>query len=226
MNEASVFDSFAWWDSRDVLTYITPARLDYLLSVAGRLSGSKVLDLGCGGGLLAEPLARIGAVVTGVDVSIPSLLLAREHAKQSGLQIDYRQARAEKLPFADASFDTVVAFDVLEHVDNLPQAISEAARVLRPGGRFIFDTMNRTLLCLLAVIWIGERLWPGGPPRGSHQWDKLIRPSELKKLLSSNGIQTIEVRGFMPLGIDRRGHLQMRLTRIESLSYVGYGLRK
>jgi len=222
----SVFDSFPWWDQRDVLTQITPTRYRYLRRAAGQLRGQRVLDLGCGGGLLAEPLSRAGARVTGIDLSASALAVAREHAARSDLRIEYIQARAERLPFRTASFDIVVAFDVLEHLDDLPAAIAEISRVLRPRGRLVYDTMNRTLLCLVAVIWIGERLWPGGPPRGTHDWRKLLKPQELADLMARNGIANVETRGFMPVGVDRRGHLQMCLAPFRWISYVGWGIRK
>lgn len=222
----AVFDRFAWWDQADVLTYITPARFDYLRSVAGSLRGSRVLDLCCGGGLLAEPLARAGARVAGIDVSENSLNVARSHARSGGLDIGYVLAPAELIPFADESFDLVVAFDALEHVDDLPATMQQVARVLCPGGRVIYDTMNRTFLCRAIVIWIGEKLWPGGPPKGTHDWRKLIKPHELIGLMAEYGIVNRETHGFVPSGIDLRGRLKMRLAPYRGLSYVGYGVKQ
>jgi 2-polyprenyl-6-hydroxyphenyl methylase / 3-demethylubiquinone-9 3-methyltransferase len=222
---ASVFDDFAWWDERDVLTYITPARFAYARSVSGPLRGRRVLDLCCGGGLLAEPVAREGGRVTGIDISANALQVARRHAAESGLEIGYVRSPAELLPFAAESFDLALAFDALEHVDDLPETIQQVSRVLRPGGRLIYDTMNRTIFCLVAAIWIGENLWPGGPPKGTHEWRKLIKPRELVKLMAEHGIANVETRGFMPMGIDRRGRLKMRLGPYRGLSYVGYGVK-
>lgn len=221
----SVFDTFPWWDQGDVLTQITPARFAYLREAADRLEGTRVLDLGCGGGLLAEPMAQAGARVAGVDISGSALRAASAHARQSRLEIDYLLSPAERLPLRDEAFDTVVAFDVLEHMENLPAAIGEIARVLRPGGRFIYDTMNRTLLCRLMVIWIGERLWKGGPPSGTHDWRRFIKPKELVGMLASNGIVNLQTRGFVPRGIDRRGRLRMGFSPYQGLSYVGYGIK-
>ncbi|HZK67140.1 MAG TPA: methyltransferase domain-containing protein [Chloroflexota bacterium] len=150
---ASVFDDYQWWNERDVLTQVTPARLAYLRRVAGALEGARVLDLGCGGGMLAEPLARAGARLTGIDVSFNALAAARDHARQSALGIGYLRSLGEELPFRDGAFDLVVAFDVLEHLEDLPMAMEEIGRVLRPGGRFVYDTMNRTLLCRVPVVW-------------------------------------------------------------------------
>ncbi len=224
-NTRSVFDDFRWWDEGDVLTQITPARWDYLRKTAGRLSGQRVLDLGCGGGMLAEPMAAAGARVTGIDPSAASLEAAREHASKNGLEIDYRLARAEQIPFDDESFDLVAAFDVLEHLDDLERSLGEVARVLRPGGRLIYDTMNRTLVSRVVVIWIGERLWPGGPPRGTHQWERFIKPVELISLLSKKGMINVEIRGFVPGGIDRRGRLRMVIGPYRGISYLGLAFK-
>ena len=223
--DASVFDDFPWWDEGDVLTYITPARFAYLRSVSGPLTGCRVLDLGCGGGLLSEPLAQAGANVTGIDISEHAVGVAARHARESGLDIRYLRSPAERLPFGDDSFDIVVAFDVLEHVDDLSPTMEQIARVLRPGGKLIYDTMNRTFLCRATVIWIGEHLWKGGPPRGTHDWRKLIKPRELVELMGRNGITNVETRGFMPRGIDLKGRLRMGLGPYKGMSYVGYGVK-
>lgn len=221
----SIFEDFPWWDPGDVLTIITPTRFSYIASAAGDLKDRQVLDLGCGGGLLAEPLAWAGAKVTGIDVARGALTAAREHAEGSALNIDYLQAGAEGLPFRDGAFDVVIAFDVLEHVDSLGETVREASRVLRPGGEFVYDTMNQTLLCRAVVVWIGENFWKGGPPKGTHDWRKFIKPERLVALLAENGIKNVETRGFMPKGIDRRGRLQMGFSSFKGLSYVGYGVK-
>ncbi len=182
------------------------------------------MDLGCGGGLLSEPLARAGAWVDGIDTSFAALSEARRHAEGASLSVHYTQAHAEALPYKDESFDTVVAFDVLEHVSDLGTAIEEVSRVLRPGGRLIYDTMNRTLTCRVVVIWIGENLWKGGPPKGTHNWVSLIPPKRLLDLLRQNGIANIEMRGFLPLP-DLRGRMRMRLSNFKGISYVGYGVK-
>ncbi|MDP2660833.1 MAG: bifunctional 2-polyprenyl-6-hydroxyphenol methylase/3-demethylubiquinol 3-O-methyltransferase UbiG [Dehalococcoidia bacterium] len=224
MTPRSVFDSFPWWDTGDVLTQITPSRFEYIRSVLGNLAGRQVLDLGCGGGLLSEPLARAGARVEGVDLSLASLSQARRHAEQGSLHVHYSQAQAEALPYKDDSFDTVIAFDVLEHLSNLGMAIEEVSRVLRPGGRLIYDTMNRTFISRVVVIWIGENLWKGGPPKGTHAWGSLIPPKRLLDLLCRNGIADIEMRGFLPLP-DLKGRLRMRLSPFKGISYAGYGVK-
>ncbi|MHB1131765.1 MAG: bifunctional 2-polyprenyl-6-hydroxyphenol methylase/3-demethylubiquinol 3-O-methyltransferase UbiG [Chloroflexota bacterium] len=221
-----MFDDFAWWDERDVLTQITPDRLAYIGKVAWPLAGRSLLDVGCGGGMLAEPLARAGARVTGIDVSASALQVASSHARQSASAIGYLQATAEQLPFPDASFDLVVAFDVLEHVADLASSIREISRVLRVGGKLIYDTMNRTFMSRLMVIWIGEHLWRGGPPRGTHHWHKLIKPRELAALLDREGIANVETKGFLPNPIADFGRLRMSIAPYKGVSYVGYGIKR
>ena len=152
----ALYDRLAdsWWDESGLLhslTALNPARFGYMRRVLVeelRISplGLRVLDIGCGGGLLAEEFARLGCVVTGVDPSAESLAAAREHAMSQGLAIRYQCARGEALPFADASFDAAFCCDVLEHVDDLSRVIAETARVLRPRGIYLFDTINRTFL--------------------------------------------------------------------------------
>lgn len=224
-SRGSVFDDFRWWDQGDVLTQITPSRFAYIRSVAGDLHKQRVLDVGCGGGLLSEPLRLAGAHVTGIDVSENALVAARNHARARALSIDYLRSPAERLPFADGSFDAAVAFDVLEHISDLPSSIAEISRVLSRGGRLIYDTMNRTLLCRITVIWIGERLWRGGPPRGTHDWRRFIKPRELVELLEANGIRNVETRGYMPVGVDLHGRLSMHRSPYKGLSYLGYGVK-
>ena len=223
--EASVFDRFPWWDPGDVLTRITPVRFSYIASVCGDLTGYRVLDLGCGGGLLAEPLRQAGADVIGIDISVRALQVARRHASEEQVEIAYLRSAAESLPFGVGCFDLVVAFDVLDHVSDLGKTIQEISRVLRRGGKLMYDTMNRTFLCRAIVIWIGENLWKGGPPKGTHDWRKFVRPEELVALLARNGFVNVETQGFIPKCVDRRGRLRMGLSSFKGLSYVGYGVK-
>ena len=150
--------------------------------------GLEVLDVGCGGGLLAE-FAALGARVTGVDPSVDSLAAARTHARQSGFAIHYQPGVGEQLPLPDASFDAVYCCDVLEHVDDLGRTVREIARVLRPGGVFLYDTINRTRRSRLLVIklsqdWAATR-WA---EPNTHDWRCFIRPAELERKPAAAGL--------------------------------------
>jgi 2-polyprenyl-6-hydroxyphenyl methylase / 3-demethylubiquinone-9 3-methyltransferase len=153
-----------WWDEHQPLsairTALNPARLEYFARVFAALgidpAGKVTVDVGCGGGLLAEEAARLGARVIGVDPSLSSLAIARAHAEASGLSIDYRAGAGEHLPVDDASADIVYCVDVLEHVQDLDAVVSETARVLKPGGLYLYDTINRTRLSKLVVIKLAQ----------------------------------------------------------------------
>ncbi|MEE9278195.1 MAG: bifunctional 2-polyprenyl-6-hydroxyphenol methylase/3-demethylubiquinol 3-O-methyltransferase UbiG, partial [Dehalococcoidia bacterium] len=174
----------AWWEPNGplrALHEVNPVRLDYFLGVLGDLNGRRVLDLGCGGGLMTEAYARAGALTVGLDLSRPSLLAARRHARaRAHRSPDYVHAPAETLPFADASFDAVCTADSLEHVAHLPAVLDECVRVLRPGGRFVFDTINRTWLSRVMFIWAAQRLLRFAPPH-THAFDRFIPPAELRR---------------------------------------------
>ena len=200
--------SDTWWDENEVfstlLLWLNPVRFGYFrrvlleqLKVEPR--GMETLDVGCGGGLLAEEFARLGCKVTGIDPSERSLATARTHAQQSGLDINYLAGVGEQLPFADAAFDLVYCCDVLEHVGNLAQVISEIARVLRPGGIFLYDTINRTPLSRLILVKMAQE-WPATRfmPPNLHDWQQFIKPRELVSLLRSNGLTNQDLKGMTP----------------------------
>jgi 2-polyprenyl-6-hydroxyphenyl methylase / 3-demethylubiquinone-9 3-methyltransferase len=243
-----------WWEEDGFMallrTAVNPPRFDYFRSVMiERLQlqpgALKVLDVGCGGGLLSEPFAALGCEVTGVDRSLPTLNAARAHAARSALAIRYLEASAESLPFDAQTFDAVVCCDVLEHVDDLGQVIREIARVLRPGGVFFFDTINRTLTSKLVAIklaqdWRITRLIP----RDVHVWHKFIRPGELAQLLEHNQLASAEMLGLSPamnpftalsallqtkLGrmsfAELGSRLRLKASSDLSISYMGYALR-
>src|SRR5512141_1101674 len=178
----------SWWDESGflhALAALNPARFGYMRRVLIeelRLApvGLQVLDIGCGGGLLAEEFARLGCTVMGVDPSEESLVATRTHAAPQGLPIEYQRALGEALPFPDESFDIVYCCDVLEHVSDLRQVIAETARVLKPGGTYLYDTINRTLQSRLIVIkLLQEWRWTALMPPRLHDWKMFIRPSEL-----------------------------------------------
>src|SRR6266700_6887216 len=196
-----------WWDEREPLsmlrTMLNPARLGYFRQVLGRLgldpAGLPVLDVGCGGGFLAEELARLGCSVTGIDPSAPTVLTARRHAAGAGLAIDYRVATGESIPFPDDAFAAVACCDVLEHVDDLDRVVAEIGRVLRPGGVLLYDTVNRTALTWLVAIKLAQDWrWTRFLPRDLHDWRRFIRPGELRSALGRHGLRHVETVGLWP----------------------------
>ncbi|HEV2582661.1 MAG TPA: methyltransferase domain-containing protein, partial [Ktedonobacteraceae bacterium] len=138
--------------------------------------------------------------------------------------IHYVQGSGEALPFADGSFSAIVCLDVLEHVGNVKKTIGEIARVLAPGGVFVFDTINRTLLARAVLIWYGEHVPIGGLKPGVHQYEKFIKPRELTALLVGSGLQVRELTGFMPRGF-KQGRFSMRPGWFKGVAYVGYATK-
>jgi 2-polyprenyl-6-hydroxyphenyl methylase/3-demethylubiquinone-9 3-methyltransferase len=186
-----------WWDPAGpagVLHAMNPARLGFYLAALGDQGGRLVLDAGCGGGLVSKGLAEAGVRVVGVD-RLPGCLEVARRAVPAGLRTAVGEL--ERLPFADASFDAVVAADVLEHVPDLPAAVAELARVLRPGGAFLFDTINRTAWAWFTALFGAERLL-GLVPRGTHDWRLFIRPAELDVLLRRVGLAEVATAGLVP----------------------------
>ena len=186
-----------WWDPAGpaaVLHAMNRARLGFYLQALGDLRGRLLLDAGCGGGLVAKGLAAAGATVVGLDRSAASLGVARRAVGGGLLPV---AGRLERLPLADASVDAVVAADVLEHVPDLPAAVAELARVLRPGGRLLFDTINRTAWAWLVALLGAERLLRL-IPRGTHDWRLFIRPAELDRLCRRAGLRAVATVGLAP----------------------------
>jgi 2-polyprenyl-6-hydroxyphenyl methylase/3-demethylubiquinone-9 3-methyltransferase len=182
---------------------MVPARLRTFDRIVGGWNGKRVLDLGCGGGFMAEALAGRGALVTGIDPSPCAIDIARRHAEAGGLAIDYAIGKGEDLPLADRSVDIVVCVDVLEHVDDLDRVIAEIGRVLEPGGLFLFDTINRNWLAARVMITFGEnilRLLPAG----THDPARFIRPEELRRKVVNAGFVMGNFVGFGPRGVNRR----------------------
>ena len=243
-----------WWRDDSLLsllrTVMNPVRFPYMRSVIlERLgidpAGRTVLDVGCGGGLLAEEFARLGCRVTGVDPSRESLATARAHAEQSGLEIEYATGVGEELPFEDGSFEIVYCCDVLEHVTDLDRVLAETARVLRPGGLYLYDTINRTLRSRLVMIKLFQE-WPSTAlmEPNLHDWDMFIKPPELVASLQRSGLENRELVGIRPAGnpvamvrslrgrargeipfdeLARR--LSMTESRDKSISYMGYAIK-
>ena len=162
----------------------------------------------------------------GIDPSENALEVARAKVRQSGLGQNayFEQGYAEKLPYADGSFSVIVCLDTLEHVNDLTKTLQEIARVLAPGGIFIFDTINRTLIARLALIWIGERIAINGLPAGIHDYQKFIKPNELRNELIKNGLVIGEMTGFMPRNF-KNGRMIMGPGWFTSVSYIGYAIK-
>lgn len=224
-NDLTIYDTVAdrWWsdDIRWVRTLknLVPGRLAWFDRQID-WQEKAVLDLGCAGGFMAEALAARGAHVTGIDPALGAIDAARAHARAQGLRIGYDVGVGEALPYDDASFDAVVCVDVLEHVADLNKVMAEVARVLRPGGMFLFDTINRNLLARLATITIAEdvlRLLP----RGTHDPAMFIKPAELRAAMLGAGLVPGATTGLGPRGINRRFDLTFGPLPLTAILYMG-----
>lgn len=223
-NEASHFGALAaeWWDpkgSSAMLHKLNPVRLGFIRSALDAHFGGDgksrfpllnrtALDVGCGAGLLCEPLARLGAAVTGVDAAPENIAAAKAHAALSGLQIDYRagEIAAQGL----GQFDVVTSMEVIEHVHDPAVFIGELKRHLKPDGLLLLSTPNRTPASRLFLVEAAERL--GQVPRGTHDWDKFLTPDELTDLLDIAGIEIVDMQGiaFSPLsGLHLSGNMAL-----------------
>jgi 2-polyprenyl-6-hydroxyphenyl methylase / 3-demethylubiquinone-9 3-methyltransferase len=226
-NDQTMYRSYAaeWWSGKHrwlrTMHNLVPARLEYFDRVVGDWRGLSVLDLGCGGGFMTEPLAARGAKVTGVDPSEPAITAARQHAKDVGLDIDYRAGTAEAIPLPDNSVDCVVIVDVLEHVADVAAVVTEIRRVLKPGGLLLFDTLNRTRLAAFAFVFLGEDLLRIGP-RGTHDPAKFIKPADLQAILTKAGFETAPVVGLGPNGLNRRFDVTFGRLRTTAFMYMGH----
>lgn len=227
--------SDTWWQEEGVgalLRHVSnPWRVPYfqrILDRAGLLeSGSAcLLDVGCGGGVLAEEFAAMGLKVIGLDQSEKSLEAARVHAHRNGLGIDYRLGSANNLPFGEASFDLVCCCDVLEHVRDWNAVVADVARVLKPGGIFLYDTINRTKISKLLFIKLAQD-WTFFSffPRNLHVWDMFITPGELAGSLRRHGLRNMEIRGTAPPGNPLRMLMALRGLKKGRLSPEEFGRR-
>ena len=199
--EIEKFQSIAsrWWDPESEfkpLHDINPLRVEYIEQQAGDLTGKTVLDVGCGGGILAEALAHKGAVVSGIDMAELSLEVARLHLHESGLEIDYRLSTVED--YADAhpaAYDIVTCLEMLEHVPDPASVVGAAGRLLKPGGRLFLSTLNRNPKSFALAV-IGAEYLLGLLPRGTHEYRKFIKPSELAAVLRQNGLNLRDITGM------------------------------
>lgn len=214
--EIAKFSGWAaeWWDPTGKfapLHKFNPVRLGFIRAEAaahfGRdarslqpFAGLSLLDIGCGGGLLSEPMARLGFAVTGADASARNIGTARAHAAQSGLAIDYRATSAEDLAGQDLSFDVVLNMEVIEHVADVTSYLAACAGLVKPGGLTIVATLNKTLKSL-ALAKIGAEYVLGWLPRGTHDWNRFIAPADLRASLEEAGLTPLKIQGvsFNPL---------------------------
>jgi 2-polyprenyl-6-hydroxyphenyl methylase / 3-demethylubiquinone-9 3-methyltransferase len=197
----------SWWEEENPLNTlhgITPGRFGYFREILTNRLGLdpgdlRALDIGCGGGFVAEEFARLGCRVVGVDPSEVSIETARRHAAATGLDVDYRVGSGERLPAADGEFDLAYCCDVLEHVADLDAVVSETARALKPQGIFLFDTPNRTLASKLLVIKVMQE-WrlTRFIDAALHEWTMFITPKELVMILSRHGLRIGEIVGLGP----------------------------
>jgi 2-polyprenyl-6-hydroxyphenyl methylase / 3-demethylubiquinone-9 3-methyltransferase len=199
-----------WWDERGSfrqLHRINPVRLAYIrdqlcqrfgrdAKQAASLSGLGVLDIGCGGGLVCEPLARLGARATGIDPAAENIAAAKAHASAAGLDIAYEVATAEELAARGQSYDVVLLLEVVEHVPDVPVFIKTAAPLVKPGGMMILSTLNRTLKAYALAI-VGAELILRWLPVGTHQWQRFVKPEELASALSAAGLTLAGTEGLI-----------------------------
>ena len=210
--EVRRFEALAgeWWDANGPfkpLHRINPVRLTYIrdqlcrrfdrdAKAASSLAALEILDIGCGGGLVCEPLARLGATVTGIDPAGDSIAAARLHAEGAGLAIRYAAATAEDLAAEGVTFDAVLVLEVVEHVPDVPAFLKAIAPLVRPGGLMILSTLNRTLKAYALAI-VGAELVLRWIPAGTHQWERFVKPKELAAALAGAGLEPHDTTGMI-----------------------------
>ena len=210
--EVAKFEAMAaeWWDPYGKfrpLHLMNPCRLDYItaqiaaeygrdLKAANPFKGLQILDIGCGGGLLSEPMARLGATVVGADAAPRNIPVAQVHAAAQGLEIDYRHTTAEGLAAAGEQFDVVLNMEVVEHVSDPLAYLTACRTLLKPGGIMVCSTLNRNaksfLMAIVGAEWVMRWL-----PKGTHDWQKFITPDELCALIEKAGMEPVDRKGMV-----------------------------
>ena len=209
-----------WW-SKDgdfkPLHELTPTRLEYITNLSKKhfrkdsIKNIKTLDIGCGGGLIAEPLARLGAKVTGIDASEININIAKQHALESKLKIDYQATLAEDLVQTKKKYELILALEIIEHVENIDFFIETCCTLLAPGGLLIFSTINQTVTSFLKSIIAAEYIlrWV---PKGTHEWSKFVKPSQIYKFANIQDMELIEMQGLSYSPISRSWNLTEDLS--------------
>ena len=224
-NDLTIYDDVAnqWWsdDVRWVRTLknMVPARLSWFDKYQD-WEGKHVLDLGCAGGFMAEALAERGAIVAGIDPAAKAIEAAIAQTEKKQSNIAYTIGKGEALPYREAGFDAVVCVDVLEHVADLSQVLAEVERVLKPGGMFLYDTINRNPLAKLATITVAEDVL-NLLPKGTHDPDMFIKPSELLESLKCAGLVPGPTKGLGPRGLNRSGDFVFGTVPLKTIIYMG-----
>jgi len=199
-----------WWDPRGPMAplhKLNPVRVGYIRDRAaeqfgrdakllGCLKGLRILDIGCGAGILSEPLARLGADMVGIDPAAENIEVARVHASEAGVAVDYRATTAETLAAAGERFDAVLAMEVVEHVVDVPAFVATCASMVKPGGLLVMATLNRTLKSFALAI-VGAEYVLRWLPRGTHQWDKFVKPEELEAAIEDADLRVTGERGVI-----------------------------
>ncbi len=199
-----------WWDPRGPMATLhkfNPVRVAYIRDQAAAhfsrdpktldsLKGLRILDIGCGAGILSEPLARLGGSVVGADPAEENIEAARTHAEATGVAVDYRATTAEALAEAGEKFDIVLAMEVVEHVVDVPAFVATCAAMVKPGGLMFAATLNRTLKSFALAI-VGAEYVLRWVPRGTHQWDKFVKPEELERAFEDAGLDVTGERGVI-----------------------------
>ena len=233
-------DNFAamsahWWDERGPMAPLhafAPVRIDYILdsvrrlgtSENGRLDGLRILDIGCGGGILAEPMARLGGQVTGIDATPEAIAAAAAHATAAGLEIDYRCITAEALAATGATFDLIYASEVIEHVTDRRLFAASIAGMLAPGGTVVITTINRTLASL-ALAKVALEYILRVVPAGTHDPARFVKPAELRAEFADAGIMLDDMTGFAPLPARRIGGNGFMRVGSLAVNYAASGTR-
>ena len=195
----NIFDELSkdWWNEKgsfEALHSFNPIRIKFILNLIGKsIKSLNILDIGCGGGILCEPLARLGANVTGIDENEKAILVARKHAKKMNLRINYKKGNITDISF-QKKFDIITCMEVLEHVDSVDLLIKKSRESLNNGGFFVGSTINQTITSYLTAIFFAENILKI-VPKNTHEWNKFIRPNKLKKLLLTNEFSNIKFQG-------------------------------